>query len=104
MLSGTFVEHLEESAEESVARALPPAQMPEAPQTLQAAADDSLPDDAAAFDPNEFENFAFDFGAVTSEIVADVDAGRLPAKQRGAGASGESRTPQEAATVLPRLS
>src|SRR5258706_1464811 len=88
MLSGTCVEHREESVEESVARALPPAQMPEAPQTLQAAADDSLPDDAAAFDPNEFENFAFDFGAVTSEIVADVEAGRPHDNRRDPRASG----------------
>ena len=35
--------------------------MPEA-LSLEAATDDSLPDDAAAFDPNEFENTAFDFG------------------------------------------
>jgi len=36
--------------------------MPESAYTLRASADDSLPDDAAAFDPNEFENTAFDFG------------------------------------------
>ncbi|MFZ0818016.1 MAG: UvrD-helicase domain-containing protein [Candidatus Sulfotelmatobacter sp.] len=58
MLSGTFAEQLEESAE---AGAAAPGQRPEA-LSLQAAADDSLPDHAAAFDPNEFENTAFDFG------------------------------------------
>ena len=61
MMSGTFIEQLEESVEANVARALSPAQMLEVPQALHAAAD-SLPDDAAAFDPNEFENTAFDFG------------------------------------------
>ena len=83
MLSGTFAEQLEESseesseesAEESAAQAGPPVQMPESPQSLQASADDSLPDDAAAFDPNEFENFSFDFGAASSEIAPDVEAG-----------------------------
>ncbi len=110
MLSGTFVERLEESAEADVARALSPAQVPEAPQTLQAGADDSLPDDAAAFDPNEFENTAFDFGgaytgsdkesrepdssagippAVTPE---DERASRLASDQQNAGAANSSTT------------
>ena len=30
-------------------------------------------DDAAAFDPNEFENFSFDFGAASSDIVAEAE-------------------------------
>jgi DNA helicase-2/ATP-dependent DNA helicase PcrA len=75
MLSGTFVEQLEESTEgESVARAPSPAQMPAAPQTLQAA-DDSLSNDASAFDPNESENTAFDFGGAYTgdEPVVDAD-------------------------------
>ncbi len=55
-LSGTFAEQLMESAEAKAS-----VQMPEA-LSLEAATDDSLPDDAAAFDPNEFENTAFDFG------------------------------------------
>jgi DNA helicase-2/ATP-dependent DNA helicase PcrA len=85
MLAGTFVEQLQESLEtESVARALPPVQMPKATPTLQAAADDSLPDDADAFDPNEFENTAFDFGGAYTgpleEIAAtDGSAGVPPA-------------------------
>ena len=76
MLSGTFVEHLEESADESVeedvARAPSPAQMPEALETLQAAADD-----AAASDPNEsdFENTAFDFGGVYSSADEEIASG-----------------------------
>ena len=88
MLSGTFVEQLEESAgTEGVARAslrqaqgkASPTQMPGAAQTLQPAAADSLPDDAAAFDPSEFENTAFDFGGAYAggESVADHSA-RVP--------------------------
>ncbi len=61
MLAGTFVEHMEESADENVARTLSPALL-EAP-----AAEDSLRDDAATFDPAEFENTAFDFGGVYGE-------------------------------------
>ena len=86
MLAGTFVEQLEESAEkESVERAplrqaqgrLSPAQMPAGPQTLQGA-DDSLPDDAAAFDPNEFENTTFDFGGAYAAGESDPSVGAAP--------------------------
>jgi DNA helicase-2/ATP-dependent DNA helicase PcrA len=73
MLAGTFVERLQESAErEGVG-----AQIPETPQTLRAAAEDALPDDAAAFDPNEFENTAFDFGGAYTggDRAADSNAG-----------------------------
>jgi DNA helicase II / ATP-dependent DNA helicase PcrA len=69
MLAGSFGEHLEASqrGEDSAEQAF------EAPQSMQAAAD-SFPEDAAAFDPNEFENFSFDFGTASSEIPADVEA------------------------------
>jgi DNA helicase-2/ATP-dependent DNA helicase PcrA len=82
MLAGTFVEHLEEeSAEASVARAPSPALL-EAPQSLQAVADDSGDDDAAAFDPSEFENTAFDFGGAygvpDEENVASEGAPNKP--------------------------
>jgi len=61
MLSGTFVEHLEESGEiDRVGAGDLPAQLPEAPHTPPPVEPD--PDDAAAFDPTEFENTAFDFG------------------------------------------
>jgi DNA helicase-2/ATP-dependent DNA helicase PcrA len=101
MLSGTFAEQLEESAEEGVARALPPPQMSEVAPTLQAAADDSLEDDAAAaFDPTEFENTAFDFGGAytgdEAESSADVppaveqDQSRSLPGQQDAGATGAS--------------
>jgi DNA helicase-2/ATP-dependent DNA helicase PcrA len=76
MLSGTFVEQLEESEErDNVARALSLTQMPAAPQTVQAALDDSLPDDASAFDPTEFENTAFDFGGAYTGDEPDSSAG-----------------------------
>ncbi len=77
MLSGTFVEHLEESEDERVARAPSPAQMPQASVTPQATA--GADDDAAAFDPTEFENTAFDFGGAygaTNEDEEDVASAR----------------------------
>ncbi len=76
MLAGTFVEQLEESV-----RSESDSQLSEATQTLQAAADDSLEDDAAAFDPNEFENTAFDFGGAYAggENAVDGSAAVPPA-------------------------
>jgi len=80
MLAGTLVEHLEESAEEkeSVEAGNSSVQMPESAYTLRASADDSLPDDAAAFDPNEFENTAFDFGGAYIGDEPDSSAGVAP--------------------------
>jgi DNA helicase-2/ATP-dependent DNA helicase PcrA len=102
ILSGTFVEQLEGSVEDGVARAPSPAQIPEAPEVLQAAADDSLPDDAATFDPNEFENFSFDFGASDSEIAAEAEAGRLLDNRRDAGATtGRAAVTANAETFAP---
>ena len=69
MLSGTFVERLEETAgAESVARAPSPA-------SAGAAAESDSRDDAAAFDPTEFENTAFDFGGAYAGAKADSSAG-----------------------------
>ncbi|HTU42662.1 MAG TPA: UvrD-helicase domain-containing protein, partial [Candidatus Aquilonibacter sp.] len=68
MLAGTFVEHLEESAEQNVARAPSPA-LPEAPRSLTATTENSFPDDNATdFEPDEFENTAFDFGGAYGEV------------------------------------
>jgi DNA helicase-2/ATP-dependent DNA helicase PcrA len=105
MLSGTFVDHLEESVEESVARAPSPAQMPQALETLQASADD-----AAAFDPNEkdFENTAFDFGGVYSGSDEEIALGSanatvppiaIPDESRPSGS--DSGTPQSASDSFP---
>ena len=62
MLAGTFTEHLtEESAESSGTRASSPEFL-EAPESIDSISANSTDDDAAAFDPSEFENTAFDFG------------------------------------------
>jgi len=53
MLSGSFVERLEESGDADGARVPPPA---------SAEGESNADDDAAAFAPNDFENTAFDFG------------------------------------------
>jgi DNA helicase II / ATP-dependent DNA helicase PcrA len=116
MQAGTLVEGLQESvgtghvdAGDSPAQALesprtvwgqPPkpslsevegaAQQDEAPQ---AGANDSVPDEAAAFDPSEFENFSFDFGAASSHVAADAEAGRLHDSRRDAGATVDADVP-----------
>ncbi len=105
MLAGTFVEHLEESAEASVAREPSITQRPEAPQTLQAAADDSLEDDAAAFDPTEFENTAFDFGgaygADEESTANSVDANKPPAVFENEATLANSIPDSETASPFP---
>ncbi len=77
MLAGTFAEQLEES--ERVGAGGSPAQTPAGSQTAQAAAGDSLSDDASAFDPSEFENTAFDFGGAYTGDESDSSAGVPPA-------------------------
>ena len=103
VLSGTFVDHLEESVEESMARAPSPVQMPQALETLQAAADD-----AAAFDPNDFENTAFDFGGVYSGADEEIALGSenatdppiaIPDESLPSGS--DSGTPQSASGSFP---
>jgi len=90
MLAGTFQEQLDQN----VAASDSPASMPEGagpmwgqpPSVVQRGEapppsdDESQPDDATAFDPHEFGNFSFDFGATDSEPAAsEVDAGATDA-------------------------
>ncbi|HEY3971665.1 MAG TPA: UvrD-helicase domain-containing protein [Candidatus Sulfotelmatobacter sp.] len=88
MLAGTF----EEGLQEGVARALSPVPA----DTITDSEDESQPEDATAFDPNEFENFSFDFGAAdseppTTEGDSDVEAGRFHDSRRDAGATDGER-------------
>jgi len=84
MLAGTFVEHLEEESTEASVESVSSPALLEAPQSLQAVADDSIDDDAAAFDPSEFENTAFDFGGAYGEsdeenVASEGAANKPPA-------------------------
>jgi DNA helicase-2/ATP-dependent DNA helicase PcrA len=101
MLAGTFVEQLSESAEpEQPTWGQPPSAVRQG-EALLASADpgDAVPDIAAAFDPNEFENTAFDFGGAYAGDDLDSSAGvplavvqenerasRTPTGQQDAGA------------------
>jgi DNA helicase II / ATP-dependent DNA helicase PcrA len=80
MLAGTFAEQLKESAEtkklgdaaeSGTEESL--AQLSEIPQILHTEEDDSEEDNAAAFDPTEFENTSFDFGG--AYIGDEVESG-----------------------------
>ena len=102
MLAGTFVEQLEESAEEGVARAPSPVQMPAAPLAVQAA-DNPLPDDASAFDPNEFENTAFDFGGAYTSDESQSDAGIPPTTKQEEDAETSTLTGLAGATTADLL-
>jgi DNA helicase-2/ATP-dependent DNA helicase PcrA len=99
MLAGTFAEHLEEeNADASAARKPSPALL-EAPQSLQVVADSSSDDDAAAFDPSEFENTAFDFGGAYGEpdeekVASEGVANKPPAvfENEGVLSTGDAET------------
>ena len=120
MLAGSFTHSLEESVGAGDSPALPEApepmwgQPPSAVREGEAflpSNDESQPDDATAFDPNEFGNFSFDFGATDSELAAselnaDVEARRpstgsgqaLHDSRRDAGATGAPPEPQIGST------
>jgi DNA helicase-2/ATP-dependent DNA helicase PcrA len=106
MLAGNFTEQLEES--ERVAAGDSPAQMVDAPQPMwgqppsavqQGEAlpleDDSQPEDATAFDPTEFGNFSFDFGAAET---SDTSAGVSPAQLSDAEEANRPPEPQIGST------
>ena len=92
MIAGNFAEQLSQDAavNESVARALPPATAG-SEETVEREPEQAE-EDVTAFDPNEFENFSFDFGAAAEELEASatmptVEAARLHDGQRDAGAT-----------------
>jgi DNA helicase-2/ATP-dependent DNA helicase PcrA len=87
MLAGTFVERLEETAgTETVARA-------SAPASREAEIETTPEDDAAAFDPNEFENTAFDFGGAYTGRVEEIAANDSSAGVPPTAAQEEDRAP-----------
>jgi DNA helicase-2/ATP-dependent DNA helicase PcrA len=111
MLAGTFTEQLEQD----VARAPSPAGLPESSQSVsgqppsmvqkvEALPAASADEDATAFDPAEFGNFSFDFGAADPEpsgpqIDPIVEAGHLHDSPRDPGATdGEPPEPQIGST------
>jgi DNA helicase II / ATP-dependent DNA helicase PcrA len=108
MLTGSFAGGLEASAEAGDSPAAPEApaamwgQPPSAVQPSEARQPhdeaDGNSEDVTAFDPNEFGNFSFDFGAAdsessadskidTSEVESGVEVGRLHESRRDAGAT-----------------
>jgi DNA helicase-2/ATP-dependent DNA helicase PcrA len=104
MLAGTFAEQLKQD----VARAPSPAEVPESSQSVwgqppsavqqgEALPAASEEEDATAFDPTEFGNFSFDFGASDpepSQVDQTVEAGRLHDSRRDAGATDGDRPPE----------
>jgi len=83
MQAGTFIEQLQESGASAPLK----EQSAEAPQVLRAAADDSVADDATAFDPAEFGNFSLNFEA--AQPASSVVEGQVQDSRRDAGATAE---------------
>jgi DNA helicase-2/ATP-dependent DNA helicase PcrA len=122
MLAGTFTEQLQETA--SVGPGDSPAEMPEAAGSMwgqpppkpalsavegavqQAEALRSTDDDATAFDPTEFGNFSFDFGAAEDETPGNeaestAGAGRLHDSRRDASATNSGKPPEPQTGARP---
>jgi len=106
MLTGTFTEQLEGSAGGGAGDSPADVTVPESGKAVaypgsEGSSDETQPEDATAFDPAEFGNFAFDFGAAdsggdsdvpASEVDAGGEAGRLHDSRRDAGATNASAT------------
>jgi DNA helicase-2/ATP-dependent DNA helicase PcrA len=95
MLAGTFIEQMQESADDDS-----PAQLSEAPEAVWGQQGEALhlsaeQDDAAAFDPNEFENTAFDFGG------AYVGADGGSTKGDAIGRSSSANLPSDDQLIAP---
>ena len=107
MLAGNFSEELEQSSDQTLSTEgtefVSPARESgvgvgegASPGTNASNAEAS---DATAFDPTEFGNFSFDFGAAdsepaVSEVDADVETGDLPDSGGQAGAADTGRPPE----------
>ncbi len=105
MLAGTFEEELSESVEaEQTMWGQPPSAVQQG-EALQASADpdDSVSDDAAAFDPTEFENTAFDFGGAYGEDEARI-SGEFPPASIELQASADPAPPSPDAFPAPTVS
>ncbi|MGZ4816773.1 MAG: ATP-dependent helicase, partial [Terriglobales bacterium] len=83
MLAGTFVEQLEGDAARVAASGSAVSNSEEAIEFRGAQGIDgeSQPEDATAFDPAEFENFSFDFGAADADNSAGVSPAEPQAEQ-----------------------
>jgi len=93
MLAGTFVEQLDQDVTRTPSPANAGGVMESADSNSEAQTED-----ATAFDPSEFGNFSFDFGAdselAASEVESAVEAGSLHDSRRDAGATNAGRPPE----------
>jgi len=114
MLGGTFVEHLDESVAEITDTTEQQVNSPEGTAFISPGrksgvgeAEGASPErdgtgDATAFDPSEFGNFSFDFGATEAESLADDAGTALPSdSQPEAGAAPDDETGPRADTSFP---
>jgi DNA helicase-2/ATP-dependent DNA helicase PcrA len=106
MLTGRFTEQLEGSVGGDAGDSPADVTVPKSGEEVafpgpEGSSHATQPEDATAFDPAEFGNFSFDFGAAdsdgdsdvpASEVDAGVEAGRLHDSRRDAGATNADKT------------
>ena len=102
MLAGTFTKQLEHDGARAPSHADAATATESARETEyrrdQASGNESEPQDATAFDPTEFGNFSFDFGAAETANASDGSAGVSPAELREAERTNRPPEPQIGST------
>ncbi|MGA8343084.1 MAG: UvrD-helicase domain-containing protein [Candidatus Sulfotelmatobacter sp.] len=102
MLAGTFTKQLEQDGARAPSHADAATATESARETEyrrdQASGNQSEPQDATAFDPTEFGNFSFDFGAAETANASDGSAGVSPAELREAERTNRPPEPQIGST------
>ena len=102
MLAGTFTKQLEQDGARAPSHADAATATESARETEyrrdQASGNESEPQDATAFDPTEFGNFSFDFGAAETANASDGSAGVSPAELREAERTNRPPEPQIGST------
>jgi DNA helicase-2/ATP-dependent DNA helicase PcrA len=102
MLAGTFTKQLEQDGARAPSHADAATATESARETEyrrdQASGNQSEPQDATAFDPTEFGNFSFDFGAAETANASDGSAGVSPAELRDAERTNRPPEPQIGST------
>ncbi len=107
MLAGNFVEHVAASVEETSEASEPVwGQPPSAVQRGEALPSQAEADDAAAFNPNEFENTAFDFGGAYTGEGANGGAvvPPVPIEDQSIAPPAETQAPASDAFPAPTVS
>jgi DNA helicase-2/ATP-dependent DNA helicase PcrA len=104
MQAGTFQEQLDQSAAEASSQAVTESAEQSQNKTEEQQSKESATEDAIAFDPTEFGNFSFDFGATETENAEESNADAPSEAQTPEPANGGPDAPTSYAFPVPTVS